>query len=166
MVLFVTRTPDPKRESDGTLDTRENTEMKKNLLVVAGIVLALSATSAPAQDSIIDNVMTACQPEIDTYCSQVTLGEGRLLACFYAHEDKLSGRCQYALYEGAAQLEQFATAVTHVAIECLDDLENYCAEVEMGEGRVGTCLLEHKAEVAPACAQAMDDVGLEMVDED
>ena len=67
--------------------------------------------------------MATCQPEIDAYCSQVTLGEGRLLACFYAHEDKLSGRCQYALYEGAARLEQFAAAVTHLAVECMDDLE-------------------------------------------
>ena len=138
--------------------------MKKNVLLVAGIVLALSATTAPAQDSIIDNVMTACQPEIDAYCSQVTLGEGRLLACFYAHEDKLSGRSQYAVYEGAAQLEQFAVAVTHVATECMDDLETYCAEVELGEGRVGTCLLEHKAEVSSGCAQAIDDVGLEIVE--
>ena len=128
-------------------------------------VLLLSVTGAWAQDSIIDNVMKACETEINTYCSQVTLGEGRLLACFYAHEDKISGRCQYALYEGAAQLEQFAAAVTHVATECHDDLMNFCAQVEFGEGRVGTCLLEHKAEVTDACRQAIDDVGLEVVED-
>ena len=139
--------------------------MKRNVLMVVVAVLLLSVTGAWAQDSIVDNVMNACEPEITAYCSQVTLGEGRLLACFYAHEDKLSGRCQYALYEGAAQLEQFAVAVTHVATECIDDLEKYCAEVELGEGRVGTCLLEHKAEVDDACRQAMDDVGLEFVEE-
>jgi len=96
---------------------------------------------------------------------QVTQGEGRLLACFYAHEDKISGRCQYAVYEGAAQLEQFAAAVTHVATECHDDLMNFCAQVELGEGRVGTCLLEHKAEVTDGCRQAIDDVGLEVVED-
>ena len=100
-----------------------------------------------------------------SYRYRSTLGEGRLLACFYAHEDKLSGQCQWALYEGAAQLEMFAAAVTHVATECWDDLEKYCAEVELGEGRVGTCLLEHKAEVTDACRQAMDDVGMELVEE-
>ena len=128
-------------------------------------VLLLSVTGAWAQDSIIDNVMKACETEINTYCSQVTPGEGRLLACFYAHEDKISGRCQYALYEGAAQLEQFAAAVTHVATECHDDLMNFCAQVELGEGRVGTCLLEHKAEVTDACRQAIDDVGLEVAED-
>jgi hypothetical protein len=139
-------------------------EMKKKLTVVVGVVMALSVNGAWAQDTIIDNVMAACQPEIENYCSQVTLGEGRLLACFYAHEDKISGRCQYALYEGAAQLEQFAAAVTHLAVECMDDVDTFCAEVELGEGRVGTCLLEHKTEVSEACAQAMDDVGLEIVE--
>ena len=139
--------------------------MRKNVLMVVVAVLLLSVTGAWAQEDIIDNVMKACEPEITNYCSQVTLGEGRLLACFYAHEDKLSGRCQYALYEGVAALQDFAAAITHVATECIDDIEKYCAEVEMGEGRIGTCLLEHKAEVTEACSQAMDDVGLEVVEE-
>jgi hypothetical protein len=58
--------------------------MKRNVLVVVVAVMLLSVTGAWAQDSIIDNVMKACETEINTYCSQVTLGEGRLLACFYA----------------------------------------------------------------------------------
>ena len=143
----------------------EELDMKRNLLLVALAVLLLSASGAWAQDEIIDNVLAACEPEITAYCSQVTLGEGRLLACFYAHEDKLSGRCQWALYEGAAQLEQFAAAVTHLAVECHDDLLEYCGEVELGEGRVGTCLVEHKADVTDACRQAIDDVGLEIVED-
>ena len=138
--------------------------MKRNVLVVIVAVLLLSVTGAWAQDSIVDNVMAACEVEIETYCSQVTPGEGRLLACFYAFEDKLSGSCQWALYQAAADLEDFAAAVTHVATECHDDLLNFCADVELGEGRVGTCLLEHKAEVTDTCRQAMDDVGLEFAD--
>jgi hypothetical protein len=134
--------------------------------VVAVLLLGVGGVWAQEEEGgIIDNVMTACEPEISAYCSQVTLGEGRLLACFYAHEDKLSGRCQYALYEGAARLEQFAAAVTHLAVECMDDLETYCAQVELGEGRVATCLLEHRGEVTDACRQAIDDVGLETAEE-
>jgi hypothetical protein len=140
---------------------KEEETMKSRVLMIAVAGLLLAGTVASAQESIIDHVMEACKPEIEAYCSQVTLGEGRLLACFYAHEDKLSGRCQYALYEGAAQLEMFAAAITHLATECMGDLETFCAEVELGEGRVGTCLVEHKAEVTDACRQAIDDVGLE-----
>ncbi len=132
----------------------------KLLVAIVGVVL-LSAAGAWAQNSIVDNVKAACETEIKTYCSQVTPGEGRILACFFAHEDKLSGRCQYALYEAASQLEDFAAAINHLATQCKDDLMKYCAQVELGEGRVGTCLLDHKAEVTAACQQAMADVGLE-----
>lgn len=78
---------------------------------------------------------------------------------------EIAGRCQYALYDGAAQLEQLAMALTYLATECHDDLLKLCADAELGEGRVGSCLLEHKAEVTPDCATAMDDVKLEYVEE-
>ena len=94
----------------------------------------------------------------------MTIGEGRLLACFYAHGDKLSGRCEYALYNAAGQLEQFALALTYLATECIDDLEEHCSEVELGEGRVATCLLEHKEEVTEACRLALDATELEVVE--
>ncbi|HSN56153.1 MAG TPA: cysteine rich repeat-containing protein [Candidatus Sulfomarinibacteraceae bacterium] len=142
--------------------------MRGKLYFVAVAVLAMCATGAWAQEGeggVIDNVMTACEPEITAYCSQVTPGEGRLLACFYAHQDKLSGQCEYALYEAAAALEDFAAAVTYLAESCIDDMEKFCGQVELGEGRVATCLVEHKAEVTDACRQAMDDVGLELVEE-
>ena len=87
------------------------------------------------------------------------------LACFYAHEDKLSARCGYALYTAAAELEQFAAALTHVASACLEDMQEHCSEVEIGDGRVGLCLLDHKEEVSEACSHAMDDVGMEVVEE-
>ncbi len=140
--------------------------MKKSIMLTAILgVLLMSATVAPAQEDLVTSTMKACKPEIDSYCSQVTMGEGRLLACFYAHEDKLSARCGYALYTAAAELEQFAAAVTHVASACIDDMQEFCSEVQMGEGRVGMCLLDHKDDVSEACSQAMDDVELEAVEE-
>ncbi len=140
--------------------------MKKIVLVaIVGIIL-LGVTGVWAQEDVVDEILAACQPEIEAYCSQVTPGEGRLLACFYAHGDKISPRCEYALYEGAAALEQFANALTYLATECHDDLLKFCGDVEMGEGRVGTCLLEHKADVTDGCRQAIDDTGLELVEEE
>ena len=121
---------------------------------------ALAQETQEAQDPI-QNAIEACTPEIEAYCSQVTPGEGRILACFFAHEDKLSGRCNWALYEGAAQLDQFAASLTHLANACWDDALEHCAEVEMGEGRVASCLLKNKAEVSEGCSQAMEDTGLE-----
>jgi len=141
--------------------------MRRTMLmtVVTVMLVGFGATTAVAQDTIIDGVMKACKTEVDEYCSKVTPGEGRLLACFYAHGDKLSGQCEYALYDAAAQLEQFAAAVTYLAQACHEDLLEYCGEVQMGQGRVGTCLVEHKAQVTDECRTAIDDVGLEIVEE-
>ena len=140
--------------------------MRSAIVFLAVLTLSvLGAHGAEAEGDPIEKAIKACEPEIKAYCSQVNPGDGRLLACFYAHEDKLSGRCGWALYESAAQLEQFAVAVTHLANECWDDVVEHCGAVKMGEGRVGTCLLEHKAEVRKECRQAIDDVGLEVAED-
>ena len=137
--------------------------MKQTTLILTILTLAvLGAGGAAAQEDPIQNAIDACTPEIEAYCSQVTPGGGRILACFYAHEDKLSGRCSWALYEGAAKLEAFTAALNHVASQCWDDVVEHCGEVEMGEGRVASCLLEHKAEVSEACAQAIEDTEMEV----
>ena len=139
--------------------------MKQNICVVIVAVVLLCVTGAWAQDSIVDEVMAACETEINTYCSQVTPGEGRLLACAYAHEDKLSGGCTWAIYKAVADLEAFVDAVVEVATACEADLNTFCADVQLGEGQVATCLLEHKTEVSVGCSQAMDDAGLEFADD-
>jgi len=139
---------------------------KATLMLIVLSLTILGAAGAAAQETPLEKAVEACQPEIEAYCNQVTLGGGRLLACLYAHEDKISGRCNWLLYEGITELEQLVAAATHLADECWDELEKHCAAVEMGEGRVGTCLLEHRAEVSEGCDKAIDDVGLEMVEDE
>jgi hypothetical protein len=46
------------------------------------------------------------------------------LACLYAHADKLSGQCEYALFDAAAQLERAVAALAYLVNECGDDLES------------------------------------------
>ena len=124
------------------------------LTVLASFTLAGTAL---AQD-IESEIKQGCAPEIENFCSQVTLGEGRLLACFYAHEDKLSGKCQYALYDAAAQLEHAVSSLNYVAGQCEDDMKAHCAEVQLGEGRVLECLKSHQETVSAACNQAISKV--------
>jgi len=126
-----------------------------SLLIV--IVLFSFAGNVSAQD-IVSAVQKGCSAEIQDFCSQVTQGEGRLLACFYAHEDKLSGQCQYALYDASAQLERAVSALNYVAGQCEDDIVANCAEVQLGEGRVVECLNSNSESVSAACKQALADV--------
>jgi hypothetical protein len=120
-------------------------------------VLASLCGNLHAQ-GIVQTVQEGCAAEISAYCSQVSPGEGRLLACFYAHEDKLSGQCQYALYSASAQLDAAVSALDYVATQCRDDILKLCAEVQVGEGRVLECLKSNSATVSAACNQAVSDV--------
>ncbi|MEM9630157.1 MAG: cysteine rich repeat-containing protein [Pseudomonadota bacterium] len=41
--------------------------------------------SAALAQGPVKGVLEACEPEITTYCDQVTPLEGRILSCMYAH---------------------------------------------------------------------------------
>jgi len=128
------------------------------LLILGGLLLLV--TPVMAQEGLVESVVTGCKAELEKYCSNVTPGEGRVLACLYAYEDKLSGRCEYALYDAAAQLERAVAALSYVVNECSSDLKQYCAGVAAGEGRLLQCLQKNDAQVSQRCKQARKDVGL------
>ena len=135
--------------------------MKRALMWTMVLSLALLfGGCATSKHPLADIVAKGCENEITTYCKEVTPGEGRVLACLYAHEDKLSGQCEYALYDAVAQLERALTALTYVANECRDDMMNYCADIKPGEGRLLQCLDRNDAKVSKRCKQAMKDTGL------
>lgn len=135
--------------------------MKQTSIGILVICLALAfGGCATSKYPLAEQVAKGCETEITTYCKEVTPGEGRVLACLYAHEDKLSGQCEYALYDAVAQLERVLTALTYVANECRDDLKNYCADVKPGEGRLLQCMDKNDAKLSKRCTQAMKDTGL------
>jgi len=130
-------------------------------VLICALTLLAAAGSAGAAEPLIVSVAKGCEKELTTYCSEVTPGEGRLLACLYAHGDKISGRCEYAVYDAAAQLERFVAALSYVVNECEDDLEKYCGSVQAGEGRLAECLLvKNKESISARCSQAVEDVEL------
>jgi len=133
---------------------------KSNAVLVIVALFLVCAMSAFASENLVEIVARGCDKEIKTFCKDVTPGEGRILACLYAHNDKLSGSCEYALYDAATQLERAVAALAYVANECDDDLDKFCAAVEVGEGRLVQCLNEHEKKVSKRCNQALKDVGL------
>ena len=136
--------------------------MKRGLLVLLGVVgLALVlALPAFAAGDLIESVVKDCEKELMTFCRDVTLGEGRGLACLYAYEDKLSPKCEYALYNAAAQLERAINALAYAVNECRDDLNLYCADRKLGGGRLLRCLEKNEAYVSKRCKSALKDTGL------
>ena len=135
--------------------------MKPTMIVwMALAILPLLITGATAGQDLVETVSNGCKMEIEKYCAQVTPGEGRVLACLFAHEDKLTAKCEYALYDAAVQLERAVAALSYVANECDADLEKFCGSIAPGEGRLLECLEKHDKQVSGRCKAAVKDVGL------
>jgi hypothetical protein len=132
----------------------------RRLLGFAAGLLALGLASGAGAQSIAEDVLEACEADQKQFCSQVTLGEGRLLACFFAHQDKISPRCEYALYDASVRLERLISAISYVATECRTEIDQHCANIQPGGGRIAQCLELAKDELGAGCTQAMTDVGL------
>ncbi len=123
-------------------------------------LMSFFAASAFAENGLVRTVKEGCRDDIKTYCQKVTPGEARILACLYAYGDKLSGRCEFALYDASVQLSREINAMNYVASECRNDLQSYCSDVKPGEGRLLNCLDKNKKKVSARCKQAVKDVGL------
>lgn len=134
--------------------------MRSFVLSIAVTVFSALAAPGWAAENLVDTVKNGCASELESYCAKVTPGEGRVLACLYAYGDKLSGRCEYALYDAAAQLDRVVAALTYVANECDEDIDKHCAKVEAGEGRIAACLKENRSKISKRCSEAMAEVGV------
>jgi hypothetical protein len=134
---------------------------KIKVMTFLASLLAFSLPATAVED-IVESVAKGCDKELSSFCKDVTPGGGRILACLFAHSDKISGRCEYAVYDAAAQLERAVSALTFVANECDTDIEKVCAKVEAGEGRILTCLKTNEDKVTKRCKQAMMDIDLQL----
>ena len=131
--------------------------------IIVGIVVGLIfliALPVAAERNLVQTVADGCKTELETYCKNVTPGEGRILACLFAYQDKLSGKCEYALYDASVQLERAVAALGYVVNECADDLDKHCSGVAAGEGRLLDCIEKNEKKVSSRCKDAMKEVGL------
>ena len=133
--------------------------MKRTMIAVVAALL-LTGGAAAAEETIISSVAKGCEKELKTFCKEVTPGDGRVVACLYAFSDKLSPKCEYALYDAAAQLERALTSLTYVVNECRTDLATFCSDVQPGQGRLMKCMEKNEKKVSARCKSAMKDVGL------
>ena len=134
--------------------------MKKMIVfsVAMSMTFLFAFSASAAEQNLVETVQNGCKTELETYCKDVTPGEGRILACLYAREDKLSGKCEYALYDAAAQLEHAVAAMSYLVNECADDLNTLCKGVKAGDGRLLDCLDKNAKDVSKRCTDAMAEV--------
>jgi hypothetical protein len=124
----------------------------------AAAVFLIAANAASAQETpLLDYVVESCATELEAYCSTVTPGDGRLLLCTAAHEDKLSGQCTVALYQASVIMQELTNTIAYLAESCATDIEAYCAETPIGEGRLPTCLTERDSDLTDSCKTAIEE---------
>ena len=139
-----------------------------SLFIIAAISAFLAfGSSANAQTSVAQKaearlaaasakLEAACGSDLAKYCSTVTPGEGHLIFCMMAHEDKLSSKCDYALYDASRKMERTLDLIEQAADACWNDIEKHCANIPKGGGRIAQCLLNNKASVARACRTVIE----------
>ncbi len=136
--------------------------MKAIRALALGLTLGLAASPAFALEELVESVAEGCSTELETRCADVTPGNGRLLACLFAYGDQLSGKCEYALFDAANQLERFVSNIAYLVDECYDDAAADGADVAAGEGRIAQCLLDNRDALSRRCSAAIDAVDLKV----
>ena len=133
------------------------------------LLAMLSVGPAFAQSSIgkslldkltakVAKLESACAKDIKKYCSTVTPGEGRMVYCMQAHEDKISPKCAYELEEAASSVHAAADALRDGVVACKAEIAGVCGKTVPGQGRIATCLLENRATASSGCAEAIKKV--------
>ena len=134
-----------------------NTNRKTCLSILsATLLIGLTAPSLSAQD-----IIAACSDVIASHCADVVPGDGRLYACLYAHEDKVSEACDEAVADVHDQLDIFFELVRFAKQECRADIATHCGDVAAGGGRIYSCLKERESVLSASCAEVMSRISTE-----
>jgi len=132
--------------------------MRSMMLCFACLLVMVTGGVSYAQDPIKGS-MEECSKEIETYCSTVTPGGGRLVSCAKAHIDKLSPLCVASINRASYWVGNMSRLLGYVATQCVSDAKKYCAGIELGEERVLNCLGDNRAGLSKYCGLALQDIG-------
>jgi len=133
------------------------------------LLAILSVGSASAQTDITKAIQeklaaeaakleNSCADDIKKYCSDVTPGEGRMLYCMHAHEDKISPKCSYDLEEAAADVQLSADNLKEAITACKAEIGGVCGKTQPGQGRIAACLFANKSTASKACGDVLGKI--------
>ncbi len=123
------------------------------------LMLGLGVFSIPTAVNA-QSIFASCEEDLTKFCPAVTPGHGRLSACLYAHEDQVSPSCDAAIAETADLIDVLFERLRYVKQQCGADVAKLCGEVEIGQGRLFSCLNEQKPALSAECLEVIENVQL------
>ena len=138
---------------------------EKVLLLIIFVVLSIFGKAAFAADPV-ERAIVACEYELTNFCRTVTPGEGRLMMCLGAHEDKISMGCAVAVYDAAVAIDVLAGLIAAIGTACEQEIVDHCATpasdtelvVEVGQGQVVACLAAHESNLGNSCKSVISEL--------
>jgi hypothetical protein len=100
----------------------------------------------------------SCADDIKKYCSDVTPGEGRMIYCMQAHEDKISPKCTFDLEEAATDVQLSADNLKEAITACHAEISGVCGTTQPGQGRIAACLIANKSTASKNCVEALGKI--------
>jgi Cysteine rich repeat len=101
---------------------------------------------------------SACAKDIKKYCGTVTPGEGRMIYCMQAHEDKISPKCAFELGDTGSSVQSTADALKDGVIACKAEITGVCGKTLPGQGRIAACLFANKSAASSGCVEALKKI--------
>jgi hypothetical protein len=129
------------------------------ILAVALLATLVSIGVAYAQDrpeQYAAALKTNCAKELRSQCKGVAEGHGRLLACLYSHENKLSAKCSTTVDGSLERLGAMLGALANVTRVCEADARRLCNGVQPGYGHLIDCLSKARKAVSARCNATLD----------
>ena len=106
----------------------------------------------------VTKLESVCATDIKKYCRDVTPGEGRIVYCMQAYEDKISPKCAFELEDAATTVLATADALKDTVIACKAEITGVCGKIQPGQGRIAACLLANKSTASAGCAEAIKKI--------
>ena len=113
-------------------------------------VLIFVLGGAAATPALADD---PCAPDVQLLCADVTPGSARVVTCLRQNEPKLSAACREKIQADAQKARRL---IEEFGRSCRADVEQFCAGVDPGGGRIIGCLDQHQVDLSSSCREEVE----------
>lgn len=107
---------------------------------------------SPSQNRPRGEGQGVCQADRQRFCANIQPGQGRIARCLNQNQAQLSAPCRQKLEQ---RMNRMRARAQQVRQSCRADVQQFCAGVSRGQGRVYQCLKQNEAQLSAACKAAL-----------